>query len=77
MTKNQIPTAELRYYELAASAGQPDAPIVQQHAWASAMDNVNLSVRFEEVEEGTQEWFELATGSYASVLEELEAETWN
>lgn len=74
MTKNQIPAAELRYYALAATAGQPDAPITEQRAWASAMDNVNMSVHFGEVEEGTQEWFELVTGSYASVLEELEAE---
>ena len=77
MTKSQFPAAELRYYALAATAGQPDAPITEQCAWASAMDNANLSVRLGEVEEGTQEWFELATSSYASVLEELEAEAMN
>lgn len=72
-----INDAEARYYALAAIAYQPDTSTAQQHAWASALDNANISVRLGEVVEYTEAWYELVTGSYASVLGELEAEARN
>ena len=69
-----INLAETRYYQLAASAGQPDAPAREQAAWASANDNANLSMRLGEVDGvGTPEWFELIVSSYASVLDDSNA----